>query len=145
MDGTTVDDYLKLALLGGAVVVIRGGLLLHDWSNRRLARGGLATRPPLDPGALGRAGVLRRAPRAPRRCLPERTAAKRAAGPCWQPRPSWFSPGTFPIALMAWVPMTPSCATCACMSSILCPWWSSPRAWREALASKSLMKTPRES
>jgi hypothetical protein len=50
-----VDYYLKLALLGGGVAVIGGGVLLHEWSNRRRARRLLATRNALDPEAFRRA------------------------------------------------------------------------------------------
>jgi acyl carrier protein len=50
-----VDYYLKLALMGGGVVVIGGGVFLHEWSNRRRAKRLLATRPALDLAAFGRA------------------------------------------------------------------------------------------
>ena len=49
-----MDYYLKLALLGGGVIVIGGGVLLHEWSNRRRAKRLLGERPALDPAACGR-------------------------------------------------------------------------------------------
>lgn len=50
-----MDYYVKLTLLGGAVIVIGGGVLLHEWSNRRRASRLLGMRPALDPAAFGRA------------------------------------------------------------------------------------------
>jgi acyl carrier protein len=49
-----VDYYLKLALIGSGVALIGGGVLLHEWTNRRRARRLLATRPALDPAGFGR-------------------------------------------------------------------------------------------
>ena len=50
-----MDYHLKLALMGGGVVLIGVGVFLHEWSNRRRARRLLATRPALDLAAFGRA------------------------------------------------------------------------------------------
>jgi acyl carrier protein len=59
-----VGDYLKLVLLGGGLVFLGGGVLLHEWSNRRRAKRLLATRPALDPAAFGRAYFGQSGPRA---------------------------------------------------------------------------------
>jgi acyl carrier protein len=49
-----VDYWLKLGLLGGGVIVIGGGVLLHEWSNKRRAKRLLATRRALNSTAFGR-------------------------------------------------------------------------------------------
>ena len=54
-EASPLDYHVKLALLGGGVIVIGGGVLLHEWTNRRRAKRLLATRPVLDPTAFGRA------------------------------------------------------------------------------------------
>ena len=50
-----MDYYTKLALMGGVVIALGGGVVLHEWSNRRRAMRLLGTRPALDPAAFGRA------------------------------------------------------------------------------------------